>query len=119
MKRKVLGLIEHISIIGEDSKGRERGLIIKAKVDTGASRSSISKNLVKKLNLGPHKKTTLIKSAIGVERRKVIKVRIRLKGKTLKAFFSVANREHMTYGVLIGQNILRMGRFLVDPLKLS
>jgi len=108
MKRKILGLIETVYI--KDTK-------VRAKVDTGASKSSISKSLVKKLGLGTIKKTTIIKSALGKEKRKIIKAPIKIKGKNLKAFFSVANRKHLSYSVLIGKNILKLGKFLIDPLK--
>ena len=35
----------------------------------------------------------------------------------LEGDFTLANRSHMTYALLIGQNILKAGHFLVDPLK--
>ncbi|OYT41533.1 hypothetical protein B6U80_01170 [Candidatus Pacearchaeota archaeon ex4484_26] len=117
MKRKILGLIEPVYIKGKDEEGKAKELKIKAKIDTGAYKSSISKSLVKKLKLGPVKKTMIIKSALGKERRKVIKVQVRIKNKKLKAFFSIANRKHLTYDILIGQNILKLGKFLIDPLK--
>ena len=117
-KRKVIGLVENIHISGKKSNGGVREIKVKAKIDTGASRSSISKELAKKLRLGRHsRRTTIVKSAFGRERRKLIKIEVRLRGKALKAFFSVADRKHMPHRVLIGQNILRMGRFLIDPLK--
>ena len=116
MERKILGLIETIGIIKkEDNKLKE--IKVKAKVDTGASRSSISKSLVKKYNLGPYRKTTIIKSAMGREKRKVIKLTVKMKNKKIRAFFSVANRKHMKYNMLIGKNILKLGKFLIDPLK--
>ena len=105
MKRKVLGLVENLYI-----KVRKGDVVeeikVRAKVDTGASKSSISKGLVKKLDLGPVRRTATIRSALGTEKRHIIKVPIKLRGKHLKVFFSVANRKHMKYGVLIGQNIL-------------
>ena len=51
------------------------------------------------------------------ERRKLVKVHVRLKGKVLRAFFSVAERKHLAHSVLIGQNVLKLGKFLIDPLK--
>lgn len=118
VKRKVIGLVENVYIRGKNRNGEVRGIKVKAKIDTGASRSSISKELAQKLRLGRHsRRTTIVKSALGRERRKLIKIEIRLKGKALKAFFSVADRKHMPHRVLIGKNVLRMGRFLVDPLK--
>lgn len=117
MKRKVLSLIEIVYIKGKSGNGEPKEIKVRAKVDTGACKSSISKSLVKKLRLGPVRKTTIIKSVLGKERRKLIKVPIKLKGKNLKVFFSVADRRHMNYNILIGQNILRLGKFLIDPLK--
>jgi len=31
--------------------------------------------------------------------------------------FTLADRSHMTFPMLIGQNILTKGKFLIDPLK--
>ncbi|MBU2496439.1 MAG: RimK/LysX family protein [Nanoarchaeota archaeon] len=117
MARKILGIIETIGIIRRDSDGKLKSVKVRAKVDTGASRSSISKVLVKKYNLGPVRKTTIIKSAMGREKREVIKITVKVKGKRIKAFFNVANRKHMKYNMLIGKNVLKLGKFLIDPLK--
>ena len=112
MKRKILGLIEPITV-----KGKTKEIKVNAKVDTGASKSSISKELVKKLGIGKVRRIAVFKSALGRQKRKVVKTSIVLKGKKLKVFFSVADRKHMKYNLLIGRNILRMGKFLIDPLK--
>ena len=117
MKRKILGLVEIVYIKGKYSNGKSRELKVRAKIDTGATRSSISKTLVRKLRFGKARRTAIIKSAFGKERRKLIKIPIRLRGKVLKAFFSIADRRHLAHRVLIGQNVLRMGKFLIDPLN--
>ena len=117
MKRKTIGLVEDIYIRVDSGNGAVRDVRVKAKIDTGASMSSISKRLAKRLGLEHHHRTAIVKSALGKERRNLIKVSIRMRGKALKAFFSVADRKNLIHKVLIGQNVLRLGRFLVDPLR--
>ncbi len=117
MKRKVIGLIEHFYIKMEGENGSIREVRVKAKVDTGASMSSISKRLARRLDLKHHHRTATVKSALGREKRNLIKIPIRLHGKNLKVFFSVADRKNLAHQALIGQNILKLGKFLIDPIK--
>ena len=107
MEKTILGLIEDVKI---------HGRIIKAKIDTGAKRSSISRELANELNLGPVIKVRGYKTSTGREKRPVIKTSISIKGRKFKATFNIANRAHMKYRILIGQNILKK-RFLIDPSK--
>ena len=101
----VIGLIEKIKI-----NDRE----IEAKIDTGASTSSIDSTLAEELNLGPTIKTKNIKSVHGNSMRPVIKTRIILQGKILNARFNLIDRKNMKYRILIGKNILKRG-FIIDP----
>ena len=103
----VLGAIEGV-LIGSDE--------IMARVDSGASKSSICESLVSRFGLGPIVGTTEIKSANGVEIRDVIEFPFRVAGKDIVAKFSVANRSNMKYSLLIGRNVLNKG-FLVDVAK--
>jgi len=57
-KRPVLGLTEKITVIGK--KGKKKELI--ARIDSGATKSSIHKPLVKELGLGPIMGKKLVKS---------------------------------------------------------
>lgn len=107
-KRGVLGLTEQILI--EDHR-------VIARIDTGATSSSIDKQLAKKLSLGPVVDEKVIKSASGTKKRPVVKATITVDGQTIQDNFTVADRSHMTYSVLIGQPILKRGKFLIDPLK--
>ena len=107
-ERVVLGLTESI-LVGK--------LEVIARIDTGATSSSIDKALVDKLNLGPVITSKIIKSASGIKERPVIKATIKLKNIEIEDEFTVADRSHMTYPVLIGQPILKKGQFLIDPLK--
>ena len=114
MKDKViLGLIEHVTVYG--SKGREADVL--ARIDTGATSSSIDYTLAGELQLGPVISSKVVKSASGIKKRPTIKVKIMLKETRLEEEFTLADRSHMTYRILLGQNILKKGNFLIDPLK--
>lgn len=111
MKRGVLGLTEKVTLFGK----RKKTLI--ARIDSGATKSSLDKALAKRLKLVPKAGTKTIKSSHGISRRKFVEIKIRLNKKILKGDFTIADRAHMTYQVLIGQNLLKRGKFLIDPLK--
>ena len=42
---------------------------------------------------------------------------IKMNGLVIEAEFTLADRAHMNYPLLIGQNILKKGNFLIDPNK--
>jgi hypothetical protein len=109
--KTIIGLIEKIKIIHK--KGKKT---LMAKIDTGATKSSMDSRLAAELQLGPVIKTKLVKSAHGNKLRPVIEAKIELAGKTIKSEFTLADRIHMKYHVLIGQNILKHG-YLIDPIK--
>ena len=108
--RPVVGLIETVKLIGNHSEK-----VILGRIDTGAINSAIDAKLVAELNLGPIVKTKSIKSTHGNSLRPVILARLLLKGIEIEEEFTVADRSHMKYSVLIGQNILKRYKFLVDP----
>ncbi len=107
----VIGLAEKVYV--QYGSGRK---IVIAKIDTGATKSSIDTNLAAELKLGPVIKSKLVKSAHGSKLRPIIEAAIELAGKKIKSEFTLADRAHMKYRVLIGQNILKDG-FLIDPTK--
>lgn len=111
--RAIIGLIEDAVLIGNNNKSKH----VKARIDTGAEKSSIDARLAAELHLGPIIKRKVIASAHGRTVRPVMEARIIIDGKTLKSEFTIADRSHMKYKVLIGQNILKEEGFLVDPLK--
>ncbi|MBU0470868.1 MAG: RimK/LysX family protein [Nanoarchaeota archaeon] len=113
LKKVILGLTEQVDLIG--NQGQK--INIKARIDTGATSSSIDLGLAKELNLGPVVKSKVVKSASGVKKRPIVKAKIILREIEMEEEFTIANRNHMTYQVLIGQNILKKGNFLIDPLK--
>jgi hypothetical protein len=108
----IVGLTETIGLISNTGDKKE----VEAKVDTGATRSSIDIKLATQLRLGPVIKSKMVKSAHGNKLRPIIEAEIQLAGKKMKSEFTLADRTHMKYDVLIGVNILKNG-FLVDPSK--
>lgn len=104
----ILTVIQHITILqGTTSKK------IKAKLDTGAQRSSIDKKLVEELGLeyAPHK--IKVKSATGKKPRKVVYVTFQLAGKKIHTTASVADRSKLEYPMIIGRQDL--DGFLIKP----
>ena len=110
-KKEVIGLTSKIKLIGPK---KTKTLI--ARIDTGATLGSIDKELAKELILGPIIRTKLVKSSHGQSNRPVIKARINIGSRKIRARFTLADRKHLKYRVLISQNILKK-RFLIDPDK--
>ena len=108
--KKIIGVKEKVTIYGKTEK------TVMARIDTGAAISSIDKALAKKLGLGPIVRYTTIRQVHGKSRRPVVKASIKLAGKKIRATFTLADRKHMTYDVIIGRRLLR-NKFLVDPAK--
>ncbi len=107
----IVGAKEHVTLL---CNGKQRTVV--ARIDTGATKSSVDKQLAKELGLGPVLRYKIIRSATGTTKRPIILARIRIAGRTFKAYFTLADRKHMKYSVLIGRNILKRG-FLIDPNK--
>lgn len=111
--KTILGLTEKVVVFGNNNLKKE----VTARIDTGATKSSVDMDIAGQLELGPIKRTKLVRSASGKKRRAIISVKIKLDNKLLEGDFTIAERKHMTYPVLIGQNILKKGNFLIDPNK--
>ena len=112
-KKVIVGLTEKVKIEGK--KGRKR--VFMAKIDTGATKSSIDTNLAKELKVGPVVKSRMVKSAHGNSLRPVILPTIEIAGKKIRRQFTLADRKHLKYPILIGVNVLKKGGFIVDPSK--
>lgn len=104
----VVGLVEEIILLSVDKK-------ILARIDTGATVSSIDKGLLEGIeheDIG-HK---IVRSSHGTTKRRLIAMEIEIGGRKVRGRFTVYDRSHMTYQILIGQDILKQN-FLIDPLK--
>ena len=111
--KTIIHIAEKITLFGRN--GNEK--ILMAKIDTGATRSSVDTRLASELNLGPIVMTKLIKSAHGNSLRPIIDATIEIAGKKIHTQFTIADRKHMKYKVLIGVNTLRGDGFMIDPSK--
>ena len=111
MKKTIIGFKEYVTILG---KNKTRRVI--ARIDTGATKSSIDVWLAESLGLGPVVMYKSVRSATGRSIRGMILVRVKIKDRTFKVFFTLADRKHMNYQVLIGRNILKRG-FIVDSAR--
>ena len=109
--KTIIGLIEKVTVFGKDDKAKE----IAARIDTGATKGSIDAKLAAELQLGPVHKHRIVKSAHGRMLRPVVKVKVKLAGKELESNVTIADRSHMKYKMLIGQDMLE--GFLIDPSK--
>ena len=110
-KKTIVGLTADIKLLG--SKCTKT---VVARVDTGAEKSSVDLKLAAEVGLGTLVKTTIIKSAHGSTHRPVIMGRVVFAGKKMSSYFTVADRGHMKYRLLVGQNIMKKG-ILIDPSK--
>ncbi len=86
---------------------------IKAKLDTGAFRSSIDSTLAKELKLQINKKIVYIKSASGRAHRPTASLTFYLAGKKITSHVSLVNRSHLKYPMIIGRADLK--GFLIRP----
>jgi len=107
----IIGLVEPITF--ETENGPKTYL---SRIDTGAARSSIDTSLSKELKLGPVVGESKIRSAQGRQTRPVVEVDVYLANKAVKGEFTIADRCHMQFSILIGRDILEQG-FLIDPSK--
>ncbi|MCA9366946.1 aspartyl protease family protein [Candidatus Kaiserbacteria bacterium] len=108
-KDNVLGVIERITIYGPNNKKKT----VRAKIDTGAFRTSIDSDLVDELGLDTHHKTIHVRSGSGRQRRRTVKVRFKLKQKEIKTVASYTPRSHLRFPVIVGRRDLK--GFMVDP----
>lgn len=109
---KTIGITEKVKVLGKNG----RRIKLSAKIDTGATRTAIDRDLASSLglltpeNIYKYKKT---KSAFGQSKRPVIKLVYWLAGRKIETLAGVAKRSHLKFPLLIGQKDL-VG-FIIDP----
>ncbi|MBU2633665.1 MAG: RimK/LysX family protein [Nanoarchaeota archaeon] len=107
MEKNIVGLTEKVKI---------KDIEVLAKIDTGATKSSIDIRLAARLQLGPIIATKQYKNVHGKTVRPVVKVPLEISKRRMFFKFNLADRKKMKYKILIGQNILKKN-FIIDPSK--
>ena len=107
----ILGVIEKVTIYGN-----ERKKTVRAKVDTGAYRTSIDSDLVDELGLDPHGTFVRVRSGSGRQKRRTVKLRFKIQGKEIETIATYTPRGHLRFPVIIGRKDMK--GFLVDPGKI-
>lgn len=110
-KKSKIGFLEKVTI-----RGPEGHKTVIARIDTGAARNSLDKHLAKKLGIHTIVKHKVVKSAHGVMKRPIVKAVLEIAGRKIRSTFSLADRKHLKYNVLIGRKTLKKG-FIIDPEK--
>ena len=111
-KRKVIGVIEEVTLRGP------RGEIqVRAKIDTGAARTSLDTDLARKLGLGPVERRVRIRSAAAdrPEVRDVVRATVVIDSKVFETHAAVTDRKDMKYHMIVGMDVLRDSGFLISP----
>lgn len=109
---KIINVWETIKIRTADKEKAE----VRAKIDTGAWRTSVDRGLARELGLLRSDNilwSKLYKSGLGEERREVIGLTFYLAGRKIETIASVAERVHLRAPVIIGRKDL--SGFLVKP----
>jgi len=107
----ILGVIEKVTIYGKDKKRT-----VRAKVDTGAYRTSIDSDLVDDLGLDPHGTFVRVRSGSGRQKRRTVKLRFKMKGKEIETIATYTPRGHLRFPVIIGRKDMK--GYMVDPTKI-
>lgn len=106
--KPVLKAIESVVLMGEPHTR------VQARVDTGATLSSLDSGLAQRLGLDKYPvREILVRNAHGVSRRKVVKLKFVLKGQMREGEFTLIPRDSLSFPVLLGR--LSLKGFWVDP----
>lgn len=108
--RHVLSVVEPVTFVS-----RTVSVTVKAKVDTGAKRTSLDAGFAEALGVEPNGRTVRVRSANDDDpkRRPLVEVPLRVGGKEFRIEASLANRAKMSYPVIIGRDVLSEGGFRV------
>ena len=107
--KKIVGEEEPVEI---RASGGEEGIEQIAKIDTGATYSSIDDDLARELGVDfEGAEIAIISSAMGRETRPLVPVRMEVAGETIDTKATVSSRDGMDNQVLVGRRDL--GGFLI------
>lgn len=131
--RPIIGYVENVSL-------DDAGIIMKARIDTGAGLASVNAKIIKikrtedgkdeqvvfSVEDKDGKQKTLERKVVkwinikkkgdsGFIKRPVVKLDFCLGGKKVEARANLADRSGFLYPMLIGRNVLKAGDFMLDP----
>lgn len=110
--RRVIGVIEEVTLHGPGGE-----VHVRAKIDTGAARTSLDTDLARRLGLGPVERRVHTRSAAAErpEVRDVVKVTLTIDSRVFETHAAVTDRKDMKYHVIVGMDVLRKSGFLISP----
>lgn len=112
--KRIIGIVETVTVKGKTGK-----VTVLAKVDTGASRTTVDTDIAARIGLGPILDTVRIRAPTSrhPETRPLVDADLVIAGEQFGIAVAVTSRQDMKYHVIIGMDILGRGRFLVNPGK--
>jgi hypothetical protein len=107
-------VIEPVIVRGKGGEVR-----VQAKVDTGASRTTVDTDIAARAGLGPVLGTVRIRQSISKnpESRPLVEAVLVIGGVEFDVAAAIADRTEMKYHEIVGMDILGQGRFLIDPAR--
>lgn len=111
-EKPVIGIFEKVSV----RNGKKKMVEVRAKIDTGAKGTSIDQAMALELGLLTPDNvlwTKKVKNSMGTEKRTLVAITIKLKGKIIKTRASLTDRKNLRRQLLIGRRDLT--DFVVDP----
>jgi hypothetical protein len=111
--KPIIGIFEPVEIEAKNGKR----IHVTAKIDTGAFRVSLDKELAENVGISSENflRNREIKSALGKERRAVYTVIFYMKGQRIESEATITPRSHLRFPMLIGRKYIK--DFLIDPSK--
>lgn len=107
---KILTIIQNVTFYRSGEP-----ITVKAKIDTGAFRTSIDRNFAELLGLQPLAEKVYVKSASGESFRSTTKVSFILGGKKINTVASIVDRSNLKYPIIVGHRDLK--DFLIKPVN--
>ena len=111
-ERRVIGIIESVTV-----RGKRGDVKVQAKIDTGASRTTVDTDIAARAGLGPVLGTVRIRQSISrhPETRPLVEAQLLLGDEEFDVAAAIADRTEMKYHVIVGMDILGSAKFLIDP----
>lgn len=111
---RVIGVFETVTVRGNLGEVK-----VQAKIDTGASRTTVDTDIAARAGLGPVLGTVKIRQSISKhpETRPLVQAELIVADETFDVAAAIADRTEMKYHVIVGMDILGSGKFLVDPAR--